>query len=113
MYLCLNKLGSKVWKNDYPNFLYNVLSWMKVGVIFPSILGSFSFISNATNFFHSLNRFFFFFNVYTLLVFFKQVPYMQISDMISGVNIIGRKVSVSSVNGPRGFGGVLRPQWGF
>ena len=41
-------------------FLYNVLSWKKVGVIFPSILGSFSFVSNATNFFHSLNRFFFF-----------------------------------------------------
>ena len=48
-----------------------------------------------------------------LPVFFKWVPYMQISDMISGVNIIGRKVSVSSGNGPRGFGGVLRPQWGF
>ena len=36
---------------------------------------------------------------------------MQISDMIPGVNIISRKVSVASVNGAVGSGGVLRPQW--
>ena len=33
-----------------------------------------------------------------LLVFFNQVPYMQLSHMIPGVNIIDRKVSVASVN---------------
>ena len=48
-----------------------------------------------------------------LLVFFNQVPYMQISDMIPEVNIIGRKVSVASVNGAVGSGGVLRSQQGF
>ena len=36
------------------------------------------------------------------LVFFSKVPYMQISDMIPEVNIIGRKVSVMSVNGAVG-----------
>ena len=41
---------------------------------------------------------------YGLLVFFNWVPYMQLSDMIPGVNIIGRKVSVASVNGAEGLG---------
>ena len=36
---------------------------------------------------------------------------MQISGMILGVNIFGEKVSVASVFGTGGFGGVLRPQW--
>ena len=48
-------------------------------------------------------------NAYELLVFFNWVPYMQPSHMIPGVNIISRKVSVSSVNGTGGSGGVLRP----
>ena len=48
-------------------------------------------------------------NANPLLVFFNWVPYMQISDMISGVNIISGKVSIASVNGA---GGVLRPQCG-
>ena len=78
----------------------------KVGVnIFPFILGCFSFISNATNFFsHSLNRFVLKKNAYELLVFFNQVPYMQLSYMIPGGNIIGRKVSVASINGAGGWG---------
>ena len=38
---------------------------------------------------------------------------MQISDMILGVNIISGKMSVASVNGAGGSGGVLRPQPGF
>ena len=46
-----------------------------------------------------------------LLVSLNQVPYMQISGMILGVIIFGEKVSIASVNGTRGFGGVLRPQW--
>ena len=51
MYLCLNKLASKVSKKNCPNFL---------GVIFPFILGRFSFVNNAMNFFiHYLNRFVF------------------------------------------------------
>ena len=51
-----------------------------------------------------------------LLVFFNRVPYMQISDMIPGVNIIGRKVSIVSVMGWGVWGysetptGVLRGQ---
>ena len=43
--------------------------------------------------------FIFFKNFYVLLVFFKLVPHMQISDMILGVNIIDKKVRVVSVNG--------------
>ena len=78
----------------------------KIGVnIYPFILGHFSFISNAANFFnHSLNRFVSKKNAYELLVFFNQVPYMQLSHMITGVNIIGRKVSVASINGVGGGG---------
>ena len=38
------------------------------------------------------------------------MPYMQISDMILGVDIIGRKVIVASAKGARGSGSVLRPQ---
>ena len=58
--ICLNKLVSKVWKKNCPNwFIYKVQSSKKVGVnIFPFILGHFSFPNNATNFFiHSLNKF--------------------------------------------------------
>ena len=44
-------------------------------------------------FIHPLNRFILKKNAYTLLVFFSWVPYMQLSHMIPGVNIIGRKVS--------------------
>ena len=88
---------------------------MKVRVtIFPFLHGRFSLISNATDFFiHSLNGF-----VLkkkkgcALLVFINLVPYMQLSHIIPGVTIMGRKVSVASVNGARESGGVLRPQWG-
>ena len=38
---------------------------------------------------------------------------MQISDMIPGVNIIDRKVSVASVNEAGRSVSVLRPQQGF
>ena len=55
-----------------------------------------------------LNRFALKKNAYGSLVFFNQVPYMQLSHMIPGVNIISRKVSVASVNGVWGSGGVLR-----
>ena len=87
---------------------------MKVRVIiFPFIPVHFSFFSNATNFFiHSLNRFFFF-NVYKLLVFFNQAPYMQIPDLNPGLNIIDRKVSIVSINRDGESGGVLRSQLGF
>ena len=59
----------------------------------------------------SLNRFVFvvvFFlkkDAYALVVFFNQVPYRQISDMIYGVNMTSRKVSVVSVNRAGGGGG--------
>ena len=57
----------------------------------------------------SLNRFVFvvFFlkkDAYALVVFFNQVPYRQISDMIYGVNMTSRKVSVVSVNRAGGGG---------
>ena len=42
--------------------------------------------------------------------YYKGVPYMQISDMILGVKIIGGKVSVGNVNGVVGFVSVLKPQ---
>ena len=51
-------------------------------------------------------------NAYVLLVFFNRVPYMQLSHMIAGVNIIDRKVSVASINGAGEFGGSLRCQRG-
>ena len=60
----------------------------------------------------SLNRFVFvvvFFlkkDAYALVVFFNQVPYRQISDMIYGVNMTSRKVSVVSVNRAGGGGGL-------
>ena len=38
---------------------------------------------------------------------------MQISDMIPGLNIIGGKVRILSINGAWKSGGVLRPQWRF
>ena len=37
-----------------------------------------------------------------MLAFFNRVPYMQLSHMIPGVNIIGGKGSVTSDNGARG-----------
>ena len=49
-------------------------------------------------------------NAYGLLVFFNWVPCMKQSHKIPEVNIIGRKVSVASVNGAGGCGDVLRPQ---
>ena len=44
-------------------------------------------------------------DAYALVVFFNQVPYRQISDMIYGVNMTSRKVSVVSVNRAGGGGG--------
>ena len=51
-------------------------------------------------------------NAYVVLVFFNPVPYMQISDVILGVNIIDEKVIVVSINRAEGFVVVLRPQRG-
>ena len=50
-------------------------------------------VSNATNSFKCLCVFHF---------FQSSVPYMQISDMIPGVNIIRGKVSIASVKGAGG-----------
>ena len=49
-------------------------------------------------------------NAYTLLVFFNRLPYMQISEMLPRVIIIGGKVSVVNINGFYRSGSVLRPQ---
>ena len=46
-------------------------------------------------------------NAYALLGFFNLVPYMQLSHMIPGVNLISRKVSVASTNGAGGTLGVV------
>ena len=43
-----------------------------------------------------------------MLVFYNWLLYIQISDVIPGVNIIGRKARIVSVNGAGGSGGVLR-----
>ena len=43
-------------------------------------------------------------DAYAFVVFFNQVPYRQISDMIYGVNMTSRKVSVVSVNRAGGGG---------
>ena len=68
-------------------------------IIFPFIPDHFSITGNAINFFiHSSNRFVLKKNAYALLVFFNRVPYIQLSYMIPGVNIIDRKVNVASVN---------------
>ena len=72
--------------------------------IFPSLV-----MQQISSFIH----YFFKKNAYAQLVFFNQVTYMQILDMISRVNIIGRKVSIASINGPGGSGGIPEPHEGF
>ena len=47
------------------------------------------------------------------MIFFNWVPYMQISDVIPGVNIISGKVSVANINRDGESGSVLTPQRGF
>ena len=93
---------SKVWKKTVLIFLYTLhKAQRKFEPLFSHLfLAVFSLISNATNFFiHPLNRFVLKKkNAYALLVFLNWVPYMQLSHMIPGVNIIGRKVSVASIN---------------
>ena len=49
--------------------------WKSEVIIFSFICSRFSFYSNAENFFHSLNSFFFKNAAYVLLVFFSQVPF--------------------------------------
>ena len=44
-----------------------------------------------------------------LMIFFSRVPNMQISNVIPGVNIIARKVSIVGINGAGGSRGVRRP----
>ena len=41
------------------------------------------------------------------------MPFMELSHMIPGVNIISGKLSISSVNGAGTSGGVLSPQRSF
>ena len=55
----------------------------------------------------------FFKNLFKLLVFFNRVPYIQISDMIPGVNIIGRKMSTANINRAKGSGSTLEPSSDF
>ena len=43
------------------------------------------------------------------MIFFSRVPNMQISNVIPGVNIIARKVSIVGINGAGGSRGVRRP----
>ena len=96
MYLCLNKLASKVWKKKCTNFLYK---WVKVAESWSyfSIHSWLFFLCYWCNkFLHSLLKQACFFNksAYALLVFFNRVTYMQISYMIPVVNTIGRKMSI-------------------
>ena len=105
---------SIVWKKNCPNFLY-ALGEVRLTIL-PFIPDCFSFIINAINFFiYSLNGFVLKKKkkkAYALLVFFNQVPYMQLSHMIPRVNILSRKVILASINRVGGSGGVLRPQQG-
>ena len=110
-------IPSKVWKKIVLIFYKHCINTgkdsKKESSFSHSFLAIFFFISNATNFFiHSLNRFVLKKNAYGLLVFFNWVPYMQLSHMISGVNITDKKVIVASVNRPGRPGGVLRPKQG-
>ena len=106
MYLCLNKLASTAWRKSSPNFSIQCIKLEESRSHFPIHSWPFFVVSNATNFFHSLNRFVFSKkNAYVLLVFFIWVPYFQISYMIPGVNIIVRKVSIAGVNRAGEFGG--------
>ena len=104
---------SRVGKKNCPNFLYWLYKPREI--IFPFILGRFSFISNATNFFiHSLNRFLWKKkNCLRVARVLQLVPYMQISDMILEVNIISRKVSVASFYRAGGLGVFWEPREGF
>ena len=79
MYLCLNKLASKVWKKNCPNFLYALYEDGRKSE------SSFSHSFLAIFFIHSLKRFAFFKNAYVLMVFVNRVSFMQISDMIPGM----------------------------
>ena len=113
MHLFLNKLAS-MEKELSEIFIYYVQSWRKSGVIFAFNLGRFPFVIDATIFFiHSLNSFVFKNKCFCVAGFLQSVPYVQISDMIAGVDIIGGKVSVVSVIGAEGYGDVLTQQRGF
>ena len=68
MYLRSNKLASKVWKKNCPNFLYTMYkAGTKLESFFHSLLAIFPLLVMHRK------------NAYTLLVCFNQVPYMQIS----------------------------------
>ena len=73
--------------------------------------------SNATNFFIHPNKqiclFFLKKNALALLVFFNRLPYLQISYMLPRLTVIGGKMSVASIHGTRGSGGVQIPLQGF
>ena len=106
-------IASKVWKKIVLIFLYTLYKARRKSessfshsflAIFPSLV-----MQQISSFFKQVC---FEKNAYGLLVFFNWVPYMQLSHMIPGVNIIGRKVSVASVNGAGESGCVLRLQWG-
>ena len=56
---------------------------------------------------------FFFKNASALLVSFNRMPYMQMLDKIPGVNIIGAKLSVASINRAGGLGVFWDPNGGF
>ena len=72
---------------------------------FPTHSWFFSFFSKAMNFFILSTGLFFKKSAYALLVFLSWLPFMQISDIILGVNIISRKVSLASANGAWWFKG--------
>ena len=115
MYICLKRLAGKLWKKNCPNFLHTMY---KVGRKLESVSHPFlavlssSVMQQISSFFKQV-CFFLKKNAYMFLFFFNRVPYMQISGLIPGANIIGRKVNVASINREWGSGSVLRPQQGF
>ena len=116
MHLCSNKLASKVCKKNCLSFLYTLYKAQRklestflcsFFAIFPSL------IMQRISVFILQTGLFWKKNVYKLLVFFNWVPYMQLSHMIPGVNIIGGKLSIVSINRAGRSVGVLRPQQSF
>ena len=120
MYFCFSDVASKVWKKSCPNFSYRMY---KVGrklessfshsflVIFPSLV-----MWQISLFFKHVCLFVCLFvclNAYAFLVFFNQVPHMQVADMIQGVNTISGKVSVVTVNRAGGSAVLRDPSGGF
>ena len=97
MYLCLNKLASKVWKRKCANFLYTMCKGgRKLELFFHSFSFPLLVMQRISSFIIKTGLFFFNKSAYALLVFCNWVTYMQISYMIPVLNTVGGKVSIQT-----------------